>query len=352
MTVRMIYAWSCDFNSNTGEGILSRHFCELFSKKENLIIKLKSPNIFAEIYDGKIFIKKKNKIFFNSKLMHYIHPFIGIFYLWINYFYGKKLIYLNYLPLWNFFIFLLLPPKTILGPITGGSRIQKKNFIRQNLFPIFYKISLFILNLRQKKIIFSTDLLKKFINKKIKKKCSFLFCLNFLEENKKIKFKKLKKFEVLFYYNNHPNKFNTQIIQLINKLVVYNIKIACIGERFPNKKVIYLGKVSRQKSWQIMKNSKMAFISSENYLSLFVLDCIACNLKLFVNSNEFMYLKRFISTKFLIKYNSLDPYQKLINLLLRNLKNFSHEFKTTSSKNNIKKINKLNRNYFSNLLDK
>ena len=34
--------------------------------------------------------------------------------------------YLNYLPLWNFLIFILLPPKTLLGPITGGSQIQRK----------------------------------------------------------------------------------------------------------------------------------------------------------------------------------------------------------------------------------
>ena len=33
---------------------------------------------------------------------------------------NKEICYINYLPLWNFLIFILLPPKTILGPVTGG----------------------------------------------------------------------------------------------------------------------------------------------------------------------------------------------------------------------------------------
>ena len=32
---------------------------------------------------------------------------------------------INFLPLWNFFCFSLLPKKTILGPITGTTLIKK-----------------------------------------------------------------------------------------------------------------------------------------------------------------------------------------------------------------------------------
>ena len=32
---------------------------------------------------------------------------------------GNKICYINYLPIWNFLIFVVLPKKTILGPITG-----------------------------------------------------------------------------------------------------------------------------------------------------------------------------------------------------------------------------------------
>ena len=34
---------------------------------------------------------------------------------------GNKTCYVNYLPMWNFLVFLILPPSTLLGPITGGA---------------------------------------------------------------------------------------------------------------------------------------------------------------------------------------------------------------------------------------
>ena len=56
----------------------------------------------------------------------------------------------------------LLPPKTIIGPITGGSFFSKNsNFlIRKYFFPVFYKISELIILFRYKQPIFSTELLK------------------------------------------------------------------------------------------------------------------------------------------------------------------------------------------------
>ena len=71
----------------------------------------------------------------------------------------------------EFFYFFLLPPKTILGPITGGAFYNRENMInyliRNNFFPIFYKISEIALNLRfKRKLFFSTELLKKYLSKK------------------------------------------------------------------------------------------------------------------------------------------------------------------------------------------
>ena len=190
-----LYAWSCDFNSNTGEGILSQNFCKTLTTEKKICIKLLSPNISALVFKSNIKTKKKINIK-NIKLLHYLYPFLGIIYLWSKFLIGKKVMYLNYLPLWNFLIFLLLPPNTLLGPITGGGKIQinKNNYLRKYLFPKLYRISLFILKIRQKNLLFSTDLLKKFIDKKIHSKCFFLFCLNLLEEKKKIiEVKKKKK---------------------------------------------------------------------------------------------------------------------------------------------------------------
>ena len=70
------------------------------------------------------------------------------------------------------FNFYFTSPKTIYGPITGGYYFDRsKNFdyyIRKFFFPIFFKLSLALIH-SKRKLLFSTDLLTKFINKKISK---------------------------------------------------------------------------------------------------------------------------------------------------------------------------------------
>ena len=108
----------------------------------------------------KIFLNFLNKKSFIHK---YVVPLIICIYIKINF--NKKFIYVNYLPLWNFLIFLILPKHTILGPITG-SLIQRDNnnpgkFIRKKFFSIFYKISLYIIQKKFKKIIFFPQIFLK-----------------------------------------------------------------------------------------------------------------------------------------------------------------------------------------------
>tara|TARA_B100000902_G_scaffold155701_1_gene152144 strand:+ start:380 stop:1444 length:1065 start_codon:yes stop_codon:yes gene_type:complete len=349
-----LYAWSCDFSSNTGEGILSQNFCKTFSNKEKFLIKLSSPHLSADIYNSKIKFTKRKKLIINVKFLHYVYPFVGIVILWLHFFFGRKVMYLNYLPLWNFLIFILLPPKTVLGPITGGSQIQKNknNLIRKYLFPQFYKISLFILNIRQKKFLFSTNLLKKFIDNKTQKKSFFLFCLNILEEKIKIKKKQKGKIDILFYYNRHPHKFNQRIIKLINDLSKHNIKIACVGENFPNKKIINFGKVSRHKVWEVMSISKISLMNSENFLSIYLLDCIKCNLKIFCNLKEFTYFKKYFFRESFFIYDRFKDDKKIIQYILSSINKPKRIKKTFNFKNYVKKINKKNLNYFSSLLVK
>ena len=43
----------------------------------------------------------------------------------MGYIFNRKVLYLNYIPLWNFLIFIFLPPNSLIGPITGT--IKKKN---------------------------------------------------------------------------------------------------------------------------------------------------------------------------------------------------------------------------------
>ena len=167
---KIIYAWANDFTNSRGEGILARQFIKDITKFTK-----------DEIYiNGQRYSKiKKEKLYLNTNFIsNYVKPFIGILNIWSNHFKSRKTIYLNYLPLWNVLIFIFLPSRTILGPITGGAKFDKdysfNYFIRKYIFPLFYFISIKVINYKFKKVLFSTDLLKIFI--KEKKKFIFNYC--------------------------------------------------------------------------------------------------------------------------------------------------------------------------------
>ena len=153
MINKKIHYWACDKSENSGEGKLALFFLQDLKKK------FKTKEIRKPKFTNRIL----NKII-NYK---YLIPFIGILYCWKYYFDNKKVYYINFLPLWNFLIFLFLPPNSNIGPITGGAKFYKKtSFIREYLFPFFYKISEIIIIKRNFDLIFSTDLLKKYLKKK------------------------------------------------------------------------------------------------------------------------------------------------------------------------------------------
>ena len=182
--------WVSNLSEKTGEGILANHFLKYFllrNKKKKIEIKTLEQSF---IYKDNIFFKKK--ILNNNTFFHkYFGPFYGIYCLWRNL--DKNIIYINYLPLWNFIIFLLLPSKTILGPITGGIYLNKVNnfnsFIRKYIFPIFFKISIFIIYKKFKNVIFSTDLLKNYVprSKYSSTLFNFVFSFFYLSTQKKKK---------------------------------------------------------------------------------------------------------------------------------------------------------------------
>ena len=278
MIKKKLYIWACDYSKTTGEGILAR----LFTKE------LKKKNI----------IKVNKKTYLNHK---YITPFIGILFCWKNYLIYRRVAYINYLPLWNTLIFLFLPPNTILGPITGGakySKKDKKNFIIRNyLFPILYKISEKVLNLRFKNIIFATSLLKKFLNNKTINLSNFNFVFKFINLKKKNK----KDIHLIVYYRKHSNKLTFFPIKYLKKILKKEYSVHVIGDILKIKNVINHGKLSNKKVQILQSRSKYTIASGENFYSLFILECISNHVKILVNESDYkkidFYKEKFIKKK-------------------------------------------------------
>ena len=288
---KIIYCWSCDYSSQTGEGNLAR----LFIAK-----KIKSK----KIYYPQMFLSKNSIL--NYK---YFTPFIGILFCWYYYFKRKKVAYINYLPLWNFPIFFLLPPKTIIGPITGGSFFSKNSnfFIRKYFFPIFYKISELIILSRYKQPIFSTELLKKYLLKKTISRSSFNFVFNYLNK-KKIKKKKI---DFLIYYKNHKNKKNLINITLLKKILRLNYKIYCVGDYLNLPKIINLNFVSKKKLNSLLSRTRFSINSEENFYSLFTLDCINNNVKIITSTKNKKYIYKYQDNFIFLNSNYNDLEKKL-----------------------------------------
>ena len=320
MNKKKIFIWCCDLNKNSGEGIIANKFIndlKLNNSHHKLIIncpKNKSKNIFVE---------------------RFIRPLTGLIFLWKIYIFNKNkdVCYVNYLPFWNFILFLLLPPKTILGPITGGSLFNKKpiqNYILRKYFlNTLNYLTIIVTKIRGTKLLFSTDLLKN----KLYKNKKYLF--NYILKDFKIKKIKTdkKKYDIIFYLRDHKNKNMQLQIDLANKLSK-KFRIITVGEKIPNPDIKNFGYIKRKNLLKILKITKFAFLSPENLLSLFALDSISCNTNIFFNKNKnyktdklrgIFYvnyedtsklnyeIEKHLIKKFVFKIKNIDPKEKFEN---------------------------------------
>jgi hypothetical protein len=280
------YCWACDFSNRTGEGNLAR----LFIKKSYL----QNYQIFTT--SNIKFLKYK-----------YLSPLIGILFCWYLFIKRKKVVYLNYLPLWNCLLFVFLPPKTILGPITGGAYYKNKSFLRKFFFPLAYKISEFFLNLRNTKIYFSTELLKKNLFKSTIKKSNFNFILNYYK--KKVISK--KEIDFLIYYRIHNNKESFFPYNFIKKLISLNFKIHIVGDYLRNPSVFNHGYLDNKKINNLLSKTYFSIASNENPYGLFTIECFNNHVKLVIQKSEVKKITHFKNEFIFIDYNSMNDLNNL-----------------------------------------
>ena len=291
MTNKKLFVWTCDYSGNSGEGKLARLFLKNLNKEKKFVIKLSQKKI----------LKQK-----------YLSTLLGIVYCWKKYFRGETVCYLNYLPLWNFLIFIFLPPKTILGPITGGANFSKSNLssliIRGFIFPLFYKISESFLILRNTKIIFSTDLLKKYLFKRTIKKSNFNFVIKNFSFKKKPKIK--KNIDFLIYYRKHANKSDFFPHKFVKRLKENNFKICIVGEKLDIPSIKNYGYLTNDKIDLLQSKSKYTIASGENLYSFFILECLSNHVKIVTKKKMgkkiILLKKKFIK----LDFNSLKSVEK------------------------------------------
>jgi glycosyltransferase involved in cell wall biosynthesis len=315
--------WACEINKNQGEGKLATNFISYLSNNKHISIYIKTLKNKIQFSKGKIvysqkeLISEKNNLNFFEK---YINPFIGVLYLWYNYLMGKRVIYVNFLPLWNFLIFLTLPPKTILGPITGTTKINSsnklENFLRKFIMPFSFKISCALINFRKRNILLATESLKEIVNDKVQNKKYYNFSLDELLKEKNfisIPYDK-RKYDFCIYFRNHPNKninFLERFIREFSELFPEK-KMVVFGDKpdlLKSNNVELLGMVDNSKVLTYLNNSKFSIVSDETLFSFFMLDSIRNNVNIFFNNRDYILdknLSKFVSQLHPINFGNFE----------------------------------------------
>jgi hypothetical protein len=274
-----IFIWCCELSLNSGEGKLALTYIQDIKKNLNKRIILRTPELFIKKFNINNFINNNSKYRAQLNNFKYLTPFIGIFFCWLYFFKKKQCCFINYLPLWNSFLFLFLPPRTILGPITGGALYQKHlniNYILRNyIFKFLYKISLLIIFLRHKKIIFATSLLKNEISSSKLSKCYFDYIYRLLKDYPL----KPKNIDILLYNRKHPNKIfkNKKIVEFFLRK---NMKIHVIGAHLCIKKIHNHGYITNKEANSLLSRSKFTINSQENFYTLFLIEALSNKVKI------------------------------------------------------------------------
>lgn len=323
--INILYCWLCDSRDKDGESKLSLKFCSEISTYYDLVIII-SP--FDKIViKNKLIVSRvlKTKIV-NLNFYHkYITPFIGILFVWYIYlFKRKKVAYINFLPLWNSLIFLLLPKKTILGPITGyaykGKIFSSETFVRKKIFPTLMFISIKIINLKFNNIYFSTINLIKY-SKNLS--CNFKnnYSSAFIDINKNnLESEKDKKIDFAIYYRRYDTK-NPEILKLlIEYLVLKGLKVVTYGDVFETKisNIDQKGFVDENFVNNLLNQSKFTILSQENLFSLSFYHAINSKVKILYDNNLSNDLTEMYKQKifFEIDFSDLSKTKELIDQII------------------------------------
>ena len=133
-------------------------------------------------------------------------------------------------------------------------------------------------------------MLKKYLSAKTIRRSQFNFVLNYI----KIKKTKKKNIDFLIYYRKHKNKadlFNYSFLETISKK---KLKIFIVGDKLNMPNVKNLGYISNKKLIRLLERSKYTLSSNENIFSLFNIECINNNVKIFAEKKNIPKTKNLI----------------------------------------------------------
>ena len=155
-------------------------------------------------------------------------------------------------------------------------------------------------------------MLSKVIPYKFIKRCHFNYILESFDLKKK-QFKKNKK--ILFYYRNHPTKYNSNLLLNLENLSKI-VPISIVGDKLGNKNFNNYGKVTINKYKKLLANYKFTFNGLENLYSVHFLQSLKFNMIIFCDINLKKFYKKLKSRNvFFLDFSKKNLNREILNII-------------------------------------
>jgi hypothetical protein len=238
---------ACDLSNDTGEGRLACSLLDAFSSKQ----------LNFTVY--KDFITKTL-----SKNAHARDRFLPIYLVIIAIILSvkrKKVVYLNYCPIWNPSIFLLTNIGVLLGPITGSHGLvpEKKqtisSLLRKRLLPLLSYLSVKVCDNLQTYWT-ATPTVSSYLNKhRIRNDCGRPFLMDHSFRSDTLSLLSVK-YDIFIYATKHPMKNYNELMEMVSKKIDNNLKICWVGQcKLQQTNIENHSKVSSQKFFELLSQS-------------------------------------------------------------------------------------------------
>ena len=279
---RPVLVYAVDLNPMGGEGILGATFLRMLGREHTIKRCWFRGGQNNQDSGQNIFTKYVLPILYALEIR-----------LFSLFFRDREYCYVNYLPLWNTLIYLILPKSTILGPTTGGktAKIFYKNQpfqrnIRHYLFPILYAASSRLIENKFPRVLLGTDFLCRYFRVGFPVFANFNFCVTFSADHDACDHAVKKDIDFLFYLRDHPSKYYRETIDLIC-LLRKRYAVRVVGDVAPVLQDVSLGYQSRTNLVSLIRRSKFTVSLSTNSYSLFFVESVSMNVpSIYFNPEE------------------------------------------------------------------
>ena len=285
---RLIIA--CDLDPRSGEGRLAHLFIEQMglNNDDNDCLFL-TPNTEADI--------SKTTAAPGRRLIRYWGVYL---WLWLEILKYRRcqqteLFILNYLPVWNFVTFLIIPRSARLAPLTGGPPLNSRHLyttfhhrciqsvLRNVVLTALSKLSGLIINTRRLNVKPATPFVSKFLEQENSQHFFITTSLTPLKDTSVNQHQNC--YDLIAYTNDHPLKNNQLLKNLLPLFAQKKMRVALIAKGncvkdFSNSACDLYENISRDDVAELLEKSNAALICSLEGAGLFAQEAAVLGLKI------------------------------------------------------------------------